>query len=171
MIGIHQPTETEMRSHARHRAFHRDIEARAAALREPAPLPPARCQMAFEGLPDPSTLQEIPGSVWFTITNGSPRKKLSMLQIKQAVCDHFDVTMNDLISPRRQLEIVFPRHVAAYLCKELTQSTFPAIGRAFGGRDHTTVLSSYRKIARLLPTDDRLAVTVAEIRTGLEALL
>ena len=52
-----------------------------------------------------------------------------------------------MISKQRPLHIVRPRQIAMYLAKELTQKSLPEIGKAFGGRDHTTVLHAVRKIA------------------------
>lgn len=161
----HQPTATELAVHARHAAFHRKIAARATSLLEP-PAPPE---------PDPPTLSSTAGRAWFgdawALLSDAAAGKMPLAKIKQAVCDHYGVTMNDLISARRTKDIIIPRQVAVYLCKELTLSTLPAIGRAFGGRDHTTQLSSIRKITRLLPLDPVLAVSIAKIKSDLAAVL
>lgn len=77
-------------------------------------------------------------------------------QIQTAVCQHYKVTMNDLLSARRTISIVRPRQVAMYLCRELTLRSLPEIGRKFGQRDHTTVLHGTRKIHALRATDSEL---------------
>ena len=163
--------ELALTAHARHKAFHHSIATAAAALRvcttpaitrdSVAPAPPE---------PEPEHSPEYK-ELWFSIVDVSANKTLSMLRIKHAVCDVFGVRHDDMISARRQKVILLPRQTAMYLCKELTPSSLPAIGRAFGGRDHSTVLHACRKIARLMLSDAELADTVSHIRTDLEALL
>lgn len=90
-----------------------------------------------------------------------------------AVCAHaFDVSVIDIISDRRQPCIVFPRHVAMYLAKQMTLKSYPEIGRRFGGRDHTTAYHAVRKIERLVASGDlNLSDLAAKIlsREGLDA--
>ncbi len=62
------------------------------------------------------------------------------------VCTHYSVRLNDILSQRRTKNLAFPRHVAMYLAKELTQLTLSEIGHFFGGRDHSTVLHAINKI-------------------------
>ncbi|GIK52912.1 MAG: chromosomal replication initiator protein DnaA [Planctomycetaceae bacterium] len=66
--------------------------------------------------------------------------------IIELVCQHYAVRLNDLLSQRRTKNLAFPRHVAMYLSKELTQLTLSEIGHFFGGRDHSTVLHAINKI-------------------------
>jgi hypothetical protein len=89
--------------------------------------------------------------------------------IQNAVCLHYGVALGDMLSPRRMAAIVRPRQVAVYLARELTLLSLPQIGAKFGGRDHTTVLVSHRKIARLLTQDEDLAADVATLRAALAA--
>lgn len=77
-------------------------------------------------------------------------------QVQSAVCERYGVTMVDLSSVRRTANIVLPRQVAMYLCRELTLRSLPEIGRRFGMRDHTTVLHATRKIHSLRSTDEKL---------------
>ena len=60
--------------------------------------------------------------------------------------DYFGITIDDLCSANRSRTIVNARHIAMYLCRELTDLSLPKIGREFGGRDHTTVMSADKKI-------------------------
>ncbi|MCB9896011.1 MAG: chromosomal replication initiator protein DnaA [Planctomycetes bacterium] len=69
--------------------------------------------------------------------------------IIDVVCEHYNVRMNDLLSQRRTKNLAFPRHVAMFLTKELTQLTLTEIGSFFGGRDHSTVLHAINKIKGL----------------------
>lgn len=72
------------------------------------------------------------------------------------VCEHYNVRMNDLLSQRRTKNLAFPRHVAMYLTKELTQLTLTEIGSFYGGRDHSTVLHAINKIKGLRLKDTEL---------------
>lgn len=76
--------------------------------------------------------------------------KPSIKSIQMAVCTAADVSLDDMLSPRRLKHIVRARHVAMMLCKRLTQRSFPEIGRRFGGRDHTTVLHGVLKMEPVL---------------------
>jgi chromosomal replication initiator protein len=67
--------------------------------------------------------------------------------VQSEVCRYYGVTMDELLGDKRTRRIVGPRQVAMYLSRELTEASLPAIGRAFGGRDHTTVMYAVQKIA------------------------
>ncbi len=71
-------------------------------------------------------------------------------KIIDSVCNHFSIDKIDILSARRTKPIVRPRQVGMYLAKVLTPKSLPQIGRQFGGRDHTTVLSAIRRIASLI---------------------
>lgn len=83
--------------------------------------------------------------------------------IQRAVCHHFQLRSSDLVSKDRHKSVAFARHVAMYLCKQRLSCSFPEIGRAFGNRDHTTVMSAVRKI-EAQRVDDH------ELRSHLEAI-
>jgi len=76
--------------------------------------------------------------------------ELRMDLIQEAVARHYAISIDELVGEKRTKRVVVPRQVAMYLCRELTDASLPAIGRAFGGRDHTTVLYAVQKISRLL---------------------
>ena len=78
---------------------------------------------------------------------------LSVEQIIDAVCEHFGLTPEDILSAGRRHELVFARQVAMYLCRRHLGLSFPELGRAFGGRDHSTALYSCRKIEQLQRDD------------------
>ncbi|MDP2299491.1 MAG: chromosomal replication initiator protein DnaA [Coriobacteriia bacterium] len=77
-------------------------------------------------------------------------KPISMTTIQQEVCRFYGVSKNELIGDKRTQSIVFPRQIAMYLTRELTDLSLPAIGAGFGGRDHTTVIHANTKIQRLM---------------------
>jgi chromosomal replication initiator protein len=75
------------------------------------------------------------------------RKPINVERIQALVADYYNVTLDDMKGKRRDKHIVFPRQVAMFLVREETPSSLPAIGKAFGGRDHTTALHSIENIA------------------------
>ena len=87
----------------------------------------------------------------------------SVEDIQRTVCHHFKLRSTDLLSKDRHKSIAFARHVAMYLCKQRLKCSFPELGRAFGNRDHTTVISAVRKVEALRTSDP-------EVRAHLEAL-
>ena len=92
---------------------------------------------------------------------------LTAPRIQQAVAQHFGVKTSDLKSKKRQRAIAFPRQVAMFLCRELTNASLPEIGRHFGGKDHTTVLHACTKIARLEEADEHIARILWQLRQTL----
>ncbi len=82
-----------------------------------------------------------------------PRSR-SIAEIQAAACEHFDLSPEELLSPARTQRIAWPRQVAMYLARELTDESLPAIGRHFGGRDHTTVLHAWRRTAARVANDE-----------------
>ena len=79
---------------------------------------------------------------------------ISIRRIQKTVAAFYNVGLIDLRSARRTQPVTFYRQVAMYLAKELTTNSLPAIGRQFGGRDHTTVLHAWRKIAPMRADPD-----------------
>jgi chromosomal replication initiator protein len=97
------------------------------------------------------------------------RRPLTIDRIQETVADFYQISVEDMKSKRRDKHIVFPRQVAMYVVREETPSSLPAIGQAFGGRDHTTALHSIEKILNELKEDDRLRYDVQAIRERLYA--
>jgi chromosomal replication initiator protein len=73
-------------------------------------------------------------------------RKISIDSIQKAVAERFDIKQSQLKEKSNTKKVVYPRQVAMYLCKELTDASLPEIGRAFGGKHHTTVIHSINKI-------------------------
>ena len=84
-------------------------------------------------------------------------KTVTVDEIQKKVCDYCDVNLADLLGTRRMRPIARPRQLAMFLAKKLTSKSYPDIGKAFGGRDHTTVIHAVRTIENLLPRDKDLA--------------
>lgn len=92
--------------------------------------------------------------------------------IQYSVCRQYpSITVGDLISDRRNGEVIIPRHVAMYLARKLTPKSSPVIGRHFGKRDHTTALFAFRKIERLVKTNAAIMKVVADVHHELGCAL
>ena len=89
--------------------------------------------------------------------------QVSIERIQDEVSERFGLSKDELIGDRRSQNIVYPRQVAMYLSRELTDSSLPRIGRHFGGRDHTTVIHATSKIARLIREDRSVYNLVQEL--------
>lgn len=92
------------------------------------------------------------------------KEALSTDDIIQTVCKFFNISKSDLIGKKKNKEFVEPRMICAYLMTEMLTIPLVAIGKALGGRDHTTVIHSRDKIAELLNTSDRVATNVNDIK-------
>jgi chromosomal replication initiator protein len=92
---------------------------------------------------------------------------VSIPEIQKAVCNHFDLRLADIIGQKRPRSIAYPRQIAMFLSRELTEASYPEIGKAFGGKDHGTVLHAHKKIKQKAETDSSLKKTIREIQDKL----
>jgi len=99
-------------------------------------------------------------------TRETPKVRID--EILRVVSRHYKVPRTDLLSSRRSRDVVRPRQIAMYLAKVLTSRSLPEIGRRFGGRDHTTVLHSVRKIEQLMREDGDLVAEIELLKRMLE---
>jgi chromosomal replication initiator protein len=96
------------------------------------------------------------------------RRQRSLLDIQTAACRQFGITAEELLSSSRAPRISWPRQVAMYLARELTSESLPAIGRQFGGRDHTTVLHAWRRTGERIASDAKRRGDVHKLLQTLE---
>lgn len=145
--------------------FHQAHLERLARINRGAPKkPPPAPVAAPRSIPEQPSREWKP---WFRIIGaGAPTIK----DIKVVTAEFYGISENDMCSQRRDMPVVRIRQVAVYLSKVMTAKSMPEIGRRFGGRDHTTVLSAVRRITALMETDRELADEVAEIKFRLECL-
>lgn len=94
--------------------------------------------------------------------------RITIDAINNAVAKSFAINVSDLIEPRQLKVFAQPRHIAMYLARLETQASFPAIGRAVGNRDHTTVMFACAKVDHLQAHDAKLAARIAAIRAQLK---
>ena len=95
-------------------------------------------------------------------------RRVRIEDILRIVSRHYKVPRTDLLSSRRSRDVVRPRQIAMYLAKSLTSRSLPEIGRRFGGRDHTTVLHSVRKVEQMIKDDGELAQEIELLKRMLE---
>src|SRR5436305_2166651 len=95
-------------------------------------------------------------------------KRVKIEEIQRIVARQYNVSRADLLSSRRNANVVRPRQIAMYLAKTLTLRSVPEIGRRFGGRDHTTVLHAVRKIEGLVHNDTALAEEIELLKRQLQ---
>jgi chromosomal replication initiator protein len=95
--------------------------------------------------------------------------RVSMAEIVDAVARRLGQDPEDLLGPKRHKDLLWARQVAIYLCRELTDSSLAAIGQYFGGRDHSTVLHSYHKVAQLLTEDQQVLFLINELKSQLSS--
>lgn len=86
---------------------------------------------------------------------------ITIRNIQQATANHFEIDLADILGPSRHKLFTRPRQIAMYLSRKMTDRSYPEIGRAFGGRDHTTIHHGEKKIAGLL--DDEMKRDCARI--------
>ncbi len=94
---------------------------------------------------------------------GDAAPDVTIPRIQEAISERFGLTLEELVSPRRSQSVAYPRQVAMYLSRELTDSSLPKIGKEFGGRDHTTVMHANSKITRLIREDRSVYNLVQEL--------
>jgi chromosomal replication initiator protein len=91
------------------------------------------------------------------------RRARSLRDIQAATCEQFSLAPDELLSAARTRRVAWPRQLAMYLARELTAESLPAIGRHFGGRDHTTVLHAWRRTRERLDSDSATRAAVDEL--------
>ena len=94
----------------------------------------------------------------------SNNKSISVESIQNMVASHFNLNLQEMLSPRRSRSLARPRQIAMYLAKQHTTNSLPDIGRKFSNRDHTTVIHAVKKIDELIKKDNEIKQNVIEIK-------
>ncbi|MBM4119843.1 MAG: chromosomal replication initiator protein DnaA [Nitrospira sp.] len=95
---------------------------------------------------------------------GEKKKIVSMDDIEAIVANRFHVKISDMKSRRRSKTLVYPRQIAMYLCRELTDASFPEIGQHFGGKDHTTIIHACKQISKARAADSTVNATLESLK-------
>jgi chromosomal replication initiator protein len=119
--------------------------------------------MAFSSLTGRPMSVELSQDVLKDVFPQGEAAEVSIRRIQDLVSERFSLSIDELCGDKRSQNIVYPRQVAMYLSRELTDSSLPKIGKEFGGRDHTTVIHATSKIARLIREDRSVYNLVQEL--------
>lgn len=102
-------------------------------------------------------------------STGDGASPITIQTIQKATSEQYHVTIQDLTGTRRTKTLVLPRQIAMFLAKELTGASFPEIGKAFGGKDHTTVIYSCQKIEEQINTSNSLKKSVEDLKARISS--
>jgi chromosomal replication initiator protein len=92
-------------------------------------------------------------------------KTVTIPDIQKSVCEHFNISLSDLKSKSRHRNIVLPRHIFTYLARCHTNTSLPEIGKFLGGRDHSTIIHSCKKIENELKENEEISLAVKQIKS------
>ena len=95
------------------------------------------------------------------------QREITVEGIQKTICDYYNIKLGDLKAKRRTKNIAFPRQVAMYLCRKYTETSFPAIGDKFGGRDHSTVIHASKTIEKKIKEDPYMQTTIEKLERNL----
>jgi chromosomal replication initiator protein len=119
--------------------------------------------VAFSSLTGRPMTEELAQDVLKDVFPQGEVQQVSIERIQELVSERFGLSLAELCGDKRSQNIVYPRQVAMYLSRELTDSSLPKIGKQFGGRDHTTVIHATSKIARMIREDRDVYNLVQEL--------
>jgi chromosomal replication initiator protein len=113
------------------------------------------------------TIEDAESLLHKVIEEESASKIISIYSIQKAVADHFDIRVNDILSEKRPKNIAEPRMVAMYLCRKMTNHSFPEIGAAFG-KNHATIMNANKKIPELCERNESMKRSLSLIQRQLQ---
>jgi chromosomal replication initiator protein len=119
--------------------------------------------VAYSSLTNKEVSVDLASEALKDIISNKQTKHITIDLIQDVVASYFNLRVEDFKSQRRTRNVAYPRQIAMYLSRKLTDMSLPKIGEEFGGRDHTTVIHAYEKIAEGLKVDEALQNTVNEI--------
>ncbi|MFD1040320.1 chromosomal replication initiator protein DnaA [Virgibacillus byunsanensis] len=102
------------------------------------------------------------------IPSSKPRV-ITIKGIQEVIGEKYNIKFEDFLAKKRTKSIAFPRQIAMYLSRELTDFSLPKIGEEFGGRDHTTVIHAHEKISKMMENDSSLDKEIEEIKEQLKS--
>jgi chromosomal replication initiator protein len=118
--------------------------------------------VAYSSLANKEVSIDLASEALKDIISNTP-KQITVDLIQDVVASYYNLRIEDFKSKRRTRNVAFPRQIAMYLSRELTDLSLPRIGDAFGGRDHTTVIHAYDKISKCIEEDESLKQTINEL--------
>lgn len=119
--------------------------------------------MAYSSIHKEPITMELAQSALKDIFPENIKKPVTIEKIQDIVSNFYKIKLEDFMAKKRTRQIAYPRQIAMYLCRELTNASLPRIGELFGGRDHTTVIHAHDKIAQERLQDLKLDSTLKEL--------
>lgn len=119
--------------------------------------------VAFSSLTNKQISVDLASEALKDIISNKHSKQITIELIQDIVANTYNLRIEDFKSARRTRNIAYPRQIAMYLCRKLTDMSLPKIGEEFGGRDHTTVIHAYEKISGEIKKDEALKNIVSDI--------
>ncbi|KEI02000.1 chromosomal replication initiator protein DnaA [Clostridium botulinum] len=119
--------------------------------------------VAYSSLTNREVSVDLAAEALKDIISSEQNKQVTIDLIQDIVCNYYNLKIQDLKSSRRTRNIAFPRQIAMYLSRKLTDMSLPKIGEEFGGRDHTTVIHAYEKISNILKKDESLRNVINDL--------
>lgn len=124
--------------------------------------------VAYSSLTNKDITVDLASEALKDIISNKQGKQITIPVIIEAVADYFNLRIEDFKSQRRTRNVAYPRQIAMYLCRKLTDTSLPKIGEEFGGRDHTTVIHAHDKITDGLKNDEGLQEAINSITKKLQ---
>lgn len=124
--------------------------------------------VAYSSLTNREITIELAGEALKDIISNNKPKQIDVKFIKEVVGKHYNIKIEDFNSKKRTRSISYPRQIAMYLCRELTDLSLPKIGDEFGGRDHSTVIHAYEKISTEMKNKSNFKSEVEDIISELK---
>jgi chromosomal replication initiator protein len=122
---------------------------------------------SFASLTGKTLTIEVVESLLREILHEEGRHSVCIEVIQKKVAEHFDIRLADMTSKRRPENIAFPRQIAMFLSREMTESSLSVIGEAFGGRDHGTVMHACRLVKDRMEIDAHVRQVVSYLEKQL----
>ena len=119
--------------------------------------------VAFSSLTNKEISVDLASEALKDIISSKQTRQVTIDIIQEVVANYYNLKIEDLKSARRTRNIAFPRQIAMYLSRKLTDMSLPKIGEEFGGRDHPTVIHAYEKISNNLKKDESLQNAIKEL--------
>lgn len=121
--------------------------------------------IAFSSLANKPISVELANEALKDLISKDKPKVITADYIQEVVADYFHLKVDELKSAKRTRNIAYPRQIAMYLCRKLTDLSLPKIGEKFGGRDHTTIIHGFEKISKDIAKDIELSQTINELES------
>jgi len=126
--------------------------------------------VAYSSLINKDMNAELAAEALKDIIPSSKPRELTIQEIQKIVAESYGLKLEDFKAKKRTQSVAFPRQIAMFLVRELTDSSLPKIGEEFGGRDHSTVIHAYEKISRQLKEDSNLEKMLKNLREKIQKI-